>query len=224
VFTSPLPLFPLGLVLLPGATVPLHIFEPRYQAMLRDVTSSGGGFGIIAPPDGVHEADVPSGRIGCIAQVLAVEPLPDGRANITVRGGQRFRFERYIDAGTAYRMGDVTPHEDVPDDAAALARTAEHVRACAQRVLRASMTVRDASGDAPVLASDATTLSFDVAHLLRANKDVLYGMLEERHPLTRLQRLDALLGSVLPDLEAAAELHVRARTNGHHHGHPRSDS
>ena len=85
--TSPIPLFPLGLVLLPGAVVPLHIFEPRYRALLSDVTAGTRCFGLITVPAGTAESELPAGRIGCIARVSAVDTLPDGRANIVIEGG-----------------------------------------------------------------------------------------------------------------------------------------
>jgi Lon protease-like protein len=96
VLTSPIPIFPLGLVLFPGAVVPLHLFEPRYRAMLMDVGTTTKRFGIIAPPNGTGEADLPAGRIGCVAEITSIEMLPDGRANILVEGCERFRFETYL--------------------------------------------------------------------------------------------------------------------------------
>ena len=207
-------------MLLPGVTVPLHIFEPRYRTLLRDVTESGGGFGIIAPPDGAHESELASGRIGCVATVRTTETLPDGRANILVEGTSRFRFIGYVDSGTPYRMGEVTAYEDLPDDPAALLRTAASVRSIALRAITASMTVGAAHDEAPALSEDGASLSFEVAHLLQVEREVLYEILAERHALARLQRVEALLVSALSDLEAAADLHGRAKTNGHHHGPP----
>ncbi|MFN8009897.1 MAG: LON peptidase substrate-binding domain-containing protein [Holophagaceae bacterium] len=86
-----LPLFPLPrLVLLPGATVGLHLFEPRYRAMIRDVLDQGTGFILartrvetgtdIVPP----EADLHP--VGTRVSILAHERLPDGRFNVRVQG------------------------------------------------------------------------------------------------------------------------------------------
>ena len=160
-------------MLLPGVTVPLHIFEPRYRTLLRDVTESGGGFGIIAPPDGAHESELASGRIGCVATVRTTETLPDGRANILVQGTMRFQFIRYVDADTPYRMGEVTAYEDLPDDPAALLRTAASVRSLALRAITASMTVGAAHDEAPALSRsepgrDDSTSGFRFRTLLGA--------------------------------------------------------
>jgi len=85
-----LPLFPLPLVLFPGTPLPLHIFEQRYRRLLADCLETDRRFGIIRLPDGMAELEIPPGTIGCIAEIVNAEPLPDGRSNIVVRGGERF--------------------------------------------------------------------------------------------------------------------------------------
>jgi len=220
VITTPIPLFPLGLVLLPGASVPLHLFEPRYRTMLQDVASSDNRFGLIAPPQDVSESRLPAGRIGCLAHIVASEVLPDGRANIVVEGETRFRFDGYVDAGTPYRMGAVSAWDDTPDLAESLASAAERLMALALRAVTASMTIHDVTSPAPAFGDDPALLSFQVAQLLRTGNDTLYALLAERSPLLRMQRIEKLLRTGLGDLEEAADLHVRAKTNGHHHGPP----
>ncbi|HYW49257.1 MAG TPA: LON peptidase substrate-binding domain-containing protein [Gemmatimonadaceae bacterium] len=218
--TTPIPLFPLGLVLMPGASVPLHLFEPRYRAMLQDVNGTSRRFGLVAPPPDTAEEHLPAGRIGCIARITSVEMMPGGRANITVEGAERFRFERYVSSATPYRMADVTEYEDTPEDPLLLAAAADRVRELAMRAVRASMTIHDVDSDAPTLDADAAVMSFQVAHMLRVGNDVLYDLLARRSTVARLMRLDAAIRSGLQDIEGAAELHVRAKTNGHHHGPP----
>lgn len=221
--TTPLPLFPLRLVLLPGAVVPLHIFEPRYRALIRDVTEGTAPtrcFGLIAPPDDTAEADLPAGRIGCVAQIASIDSLPDGRSNIVVEGGARFRFETYVDAGTPYRLGHIVTYDDTSADHAAMTAAAERVRELATRAIRATMTIHDATGEPPEFEPDPAALSFQIAHLLQMGGDALYALLADRDPLARLARLDVVLQSGLAQMEGASELHTRAKTNGHHHGPP----
>jgi Lon protease-like protein len=220
VITTPLPLFPLRLVLLPGAVVPLHIFEPRYRAMIRDVTEGTRCFGLISPPPDTAEADLPAGRVGCIAHVTAVDTLPDGRSNIMIEGQERFRFETWVEAGTPYRVGHVAAFDDAPDDAVALALAAARVRDLAQRALRASMVIHDVTTDPPTFDADDAGLSFQVAHMLRLADSALYALLADRSALGRLARLETALRAGLGDMEGSAELHTRAKTNGHHHGPP----
>lgn len=218
--TTPIPVFPLSLVLLPGADVPLHIFEPRYRAMIRDVSATSRRFGLIAPPPNTAEADLPAGRVGCIARVTGVETLDDGRLNITVEGAERFRFETYVDGGTSYRMAHVSAYEDLPTADDALIAAEARLREVATRAIRASMTVHDTKADLPALDADPRTLPFQVAQMLRVSNAVLYDLLADRNPLSRLERVEAMIRDGLDPIESAAELHVRAKTNGHHHGPP----
>lgn len=220
--TTPIPLFPLSLVLMPGVSVPLHLFEPRYRALLRDINATTRRFGLVAPPDGVGEAELPAGRIGCIARITAAETLEDGRANIVVEGAERFRFDGYAASETPYRIADVSAWDDAPEEPLLLAAAADRVRELALRAVRASLTIQDVEGDVPTLHADAAMLSFQVAHMLRVGNDVLYELLAQRSAVARLTQLDAAIRGGLRDTEGAAELHVRARTNGHHHGPPPS--
>ncbi len=208
------------MVLLPGASVPLHLFEPRYRAMLRDLTATTRRFGLIMPPTDTAEADLPVGRIGCVAVITAVDAMPDGRANIVIEGAERFRFEGYVDAGTPYRVGRVVEHRDLAEEPLDLVATAQRVRTLAQRAMQASMTIHDATGDMPPLADDPAALSFQVAHMLRVGTEMLYDILAGRSALARLELVERAIRSGLQDIEGAATLHVRAKTNGFHHGPP----
>ncbi len=106
-----LPLFPLpGAVILPRGQLPLHIFEPRYLAMLDDVLKTPHRLiGMIQP---IHPgADNPSPRlhrIGCAGRVIAFSELDDGRYMITLRGISRFRVKGQISGFTPYQRADVS--------------------------------------------------------------------------------------------------------------------
>src|SRR5579863_1116675 len=82
---SLLPLFPLDLVLLPGASLPLHIFEPRYREMTAECLDQQKPFGVVrAKEDGISD-------IGCTAEILKVaKQYPDGRSDILTQGSRRF--------------------------------------------------------------------------------------------------------------------------------------
>lgn len=82
-----IPLFPLNVVLLPGAILPLHIFEPRYRRMVRDCLQSKGEFGVLlAIPTGVAGT-------GCTAEIVEVpRRYDDGRLDIIVVGRSPFRI------------------------------------------------------------------------------------------------------------------------------------
>src|SRR5258707_3640359 len=85
-----LPIFPLPIVLFPGAPQPLHIFEPRYRQLLQDCLAGDQRFGIayVAPDPSPGADPVPlPGDVGCVALIRSNQPLPDGRANIETVAG-----------------------------------------------------------------------------------------------------------------------------------------
>ncbi|HYO85895.1 MAG TPA: LON peptidase substrate-binding domain-containing protein [Dermatophilaceae bacterium] len=132
---SRLPIFPLGTVLVPGAQLPLRIFEPRYVSLLRDVLDhpeQDPEFGVIAIRSG---QEVGPGRatdlygIGCAARVYRVDSVGDGVFEVLTRGVRRFRLDGFDDtAATPYLTGRVTWLEDPPGDPAVLAWKANRVR------------------------------------------------------------------------------------------------
>jgi Lon protease-like protein len=103
------PLFPLGIVLLPGEVVPLHIFEERYKTMIGECLETESEFGIVwLSDDGLRE-------VGCTARVTRVlAELEDGRLNILVAGGSAFRLLRRID-DMAYPAGEIEMLDDAPE-------------------------------------------------------------------------------------------------------------
>src|SRR3954470_3615708 len=96
-----LPLFPLGIVLLPSEMVQLHIFEERYKLMIGECLERGSEFGIVWLSDErLHD-------IGCTAHVTEVlERYDDGRLDILVAGGDPFRLTRRID-DLPYPAGEI---------------------------------------------------------------------------------------------------------------------
>src|SRR5688572_32538948 len=89
-----LPIFPLGLVLFPGAILPLHIFEDRYKQMMRFATDNGNLFGLSYRSDAVIGRETPPepGSVGCVAKIQAVMHLEEGRMNVISTGVVRYRI------------------------------------------------------------------------------------------------------------------------------------
>jgi uncharacterized protein len=92
-----IPVFPLpNVVLFPKTYLPLHIFEPRYQAMVSDAAMNGHCIGMALLKDG-WEADYyghpPVFSRGCVGRLASVQPLTDGRSNILLQGLERFEIE-----------------------------------------------------------------------------------------------------------------------------------
>ena len=98
-----IPIFPLpGALLFPRSQLPLHIFEPRYRAMLRDALAGDRMIGMVQPRD---EREPPAlFAVGCLGRIVASEELPDGRFNIVLEGVARFRLAAEVDAATPYRQ------------------------------------------------------------------------------------------------------------------------
>ena len=96
-------IFPLsGAVLFPGLHLPLHVFEPRYRALVSDALARDRMIGMIQPqrPD----EGAPLFRVGSLGRIDDVEALPDGRFNIVLEGHARFRMLAELDVSTPFRQ------------------------------------------------------------------------------------------------------------------------
>ena len=112
--TFPLPMFPLGGPLLPGALLPLHVFEERYRIMVRAVTEGGGRFGVVMIERGseVGGGDVRA-AVGCIAQIVESAQVDDGRWAILAVGAERFRITRWL-SDDPYPLAEIALSPDDP--------------------------------------------------------------------------------------------------------------
>jgi len=130
-----MPVFPLNTVVFPGVTVPLHVFEDRYRALVHHLLTVGDKsqrlFGVVAIREGyeVGAHGVQSvHRVGCVVQLTSVEPYPDGRFDIEVVGRRRLRLEG-LDTSGPYLVGDVEtvvePAETSPEADEEARRTLE---------------------------------------------------------------------------------------------------
>lgn len=206
-----LPLFPLGLVLFPGTAVPLHLFEPRYRQMLKDVRAGDSRFGILCGISGVGERQLPAGRIGCVAEVSEVEMLPDGRSNIVVIGRERFALEAFIDDDAPYHVVRAQPVEDAADGSpVALTVAADEVSSNFKRVVRAVNILNDSDDPPPSLPDDPRQLPWSIGAMIDLELEARQRLLSERSPAARLAAIDAVLRKALPDLEFQAAMHKRA--------------
>jgi Lon protease-like protein len=108
--TLTIPLFPLpNMVFFPKTFLPLHIFEPRYRAMVRDASEGDQLIGLVLLKDGWeqdYEGTPPVHQVGCAGKIIALESLPDGRYNLMLHGLCRFTIESESRANT-YREAQV---------------------------------------------------------------------------------------------------------------------
>ena len=201
-----IPLFPLATVLLPGTSLPLHIFEPRYRQLTMDLvteTRPDRRFGVIATRPGWSNGDGETEDItephqlqpvGCSALLREVKRLPDGRFDIVTTGENRFRLLSVDATSAPYLLGEVQwlPDSKPPSSTAALLpRLAASARAAHQRYCAAAWQREDWT------EPPEDTEPEQLAHLVAA--DCLLAMedrqdlLEETCPARRLRTVRRLL-------------------------------
>ena len=111
-----LSIFPLGGALLfPRSLLPLHIFEPRYRAMVSDALARDRRIAMIQPRDGGEPPKLFD--IGCVGHIREVKSHDDGRFDIILEGVSRFRVVRELDVTTPFRQveGDITGFADAEE-------------------------------------------------------------------------------------------------------------
>ncbi len=115
--TLVIPVFPLpGVVLLPGTVLPLHIFEPRYRAMVADALAGARTIGMAMVKRGweVSDADPPIRAVGGAGEIVESEVLEDGRYNILLEGRFRYRILEEKPGETPYRLARVEAIASLP--------------------------------------------------------------------------------------------------------------
>ncbi|HET7571954.1 MAG TPA: LON peptidase substrate-binding domain-containing protein [Gaiellaceae bacterium] len=193
-------LFPLGIVLLPTEVVPLHVFEERYRELIGECLELGREFGLLhADGDGIREV----GTRARVAEVL--ERYEDGRLDVLVEGGERFRVER-LTRGRSFLTADVAAHEDEWDepDPDAAARALEAFRALAAA---AGAEAEDPDAGAPQLA-------FALAARVELPAEAKQELLELRSERARLARVVELLDAARETVLATRRLGEAAKRNG----------
>jgi Lon protease-like protein len=222
---SELPLFPLPLVLFPSMPLPLHIFEERYRRMLADVRAGNNLFGLSYFDLNTATNTRPSvGHIGCAAEVVEAQLLPDGRSNILTVGLVRYRVSEYVETGEPYLVGRVEFFADEREDEELLAGRARAVAKLFTRIARAVRVLNDDRASLPELPdAEPERLSFLVAAAMELDAEAKQSLLELRSGLERLERISNLLSQVVDNYEGRARTHKLAKGNGHGGKHPNLD-
>lgn len=196
-------LFPLGLVLLPGEVIPLHIFEERYTKLIGERLDEGE-FGIVlADEDSVREC----GTTARVAQLI--EKLDDGRMNILVEGVRRFRIveiDTPDDAEADYLSAEVEYYRDSEPE------SSETVREATLEVFRKALTLMDVED--PHEPAGEGPLSFRIAAAVDFGAPLKQELLESLSEEQRLETLLMVMTSLLPRLELRKEREEAIRGNG----------
>ena len=195
------PLFPLGLVALPGELIPLHIFEERYKTMMNECLSSQREFGIVWLSDeGLRE-------IGCACEIERVlERMEDGRMNLLARGTRPIRvLERQ--GHLAYPAGVVEFVADRGGEAVdpELAKTAHEAYADLVKV---------ATDREPDPTEIGELSAYGMAATIDFGLDAKQGLLDLRSENARLRLVTRLLRAAIKRLEFVEHAQERARSNG----------
>ena len=121
-----LPIFPLHTVLCPGIALPLHIFEDRYRALVRDCVENAAPFGIVLIRDGreVGGGTISFSAIGTVAEIREARRYPDGRYDLLVVGTKRFAITDVSTDRQPYLVAEATVLDDEVGDEAASRRLA----------------------------------------------------------------------------------------------------
>lgn len=197
-----LPLFPLPeLVLFPGRRLPLHIFELRYRMLMNTILQGDRRFGVLM----VDPTSGEIAKVGCCAEVIHYQRMPDDRMKIMTLGQQRFRVLDYV-RETPYRVGLVEWIEDEPVEDSLEPLAAEVDRLLRDVVrLSAKLTSQDIEfpENIPELPLE---LSYWVASTLYGVSLEQQSLLEMQNTLTRLEREAEILTSTRNNLAARTAL------------------
>lgn len=198
-----IPLFPLNVVLLPGAELPLHIFEPRYREMVKSCMKEKSEFGmLLALPSGVA-------RVGCTAEILEiVKRYDDGRMDILTVGRAPFRVvELFTESTLMEGFVDYLEDREMPFNPRVQRELVELFEAC--HTLIFDDYPKNLEGSSPD----------DLSHLVASTlpMDLLWKqqILELRSESDRQERLVAYLREWAPHLQKKGAMRQRAGGNGH---------
>ncbi len=208
--SAEIPIFPLGqVVLFPDATVPLHIFEPRYRQMTADALAGDRRIGMVGVrPESAQEmgGDPPLYPVGCEGFIEQHQELADGRYQILLRATSRFRIEAELprEGGRLYRVARVVELPEVMGDPAEIAKHRARVIAHLEEIARRAM-------------SDSASEPFDTAPLAALTDEKFANGVAQSIALPPQEKQSLLaadsIESRLRQLESALSFHLTARSH-----------
>lgn len=188
----PLAMFPLGTVLVPHAVLPLHVFEPRYRALVADCLRHGQEFGVVLIERG-REVGGGDTRfpVGTVARIAESAPLPGGRWALICVGTRRLRVRSWLpDDPYPVALVEDVPTDGLPPGAGALLAEAE---SAVRRALALAGELDEAPVPATVeLAPDADVASWQLVAVAPVAAVDRQRLLEVDGPADRLRLLAAL--------------------------------
>jgi Lon protease-like protein len=199
---SLLPLFPLDLVLFPGAPLPLHIFEPRYKEMIGECLEQEVPFGMVRVRENALS------HVGCTAVILSVtKKYGDGRLDIATEGKQRFEIVQ-LNQERSFLRGEVKFFED---------QTSYVAKAQMETVLQLHQELFAVLGQTAEALPQSPSLSFHLAHELPVDLDFKQTLLEMKSEVERIETLIEYYRASIPKVEKTLRVRDKAVRNGHVH-------
>ena len=201
---SLLPLFPLDVALLPGAPLPLHIFEPRYREMIAECLERNQNFGVLrAKEENIAE-------VGCTAEIIAVtKKYPDGKMDIVTQGRERFEVLR-LSQERAFLQAEVMFIHDEGERA-----SEDEIKQAVG--LHGEIMKLAGAQPANVAEIEPSQLAFFLAGSLPLDLDFKQNLLTMRSESERVRSLISYLQSILPNLRRSVHVRQKAGGNGHAH-------
>ena len=185
-----IPIFPLqDIMLFPGASRPLHIFEPRYRDMIADAMEGDRIIGMVMLKPNTetnYDGNPPIYEIGCAGILSNIEQLPDGRYNVIVQGLKRFRITGE-DQRRTYRIASINVLDEVFSEA-------DRATLRAQRPLLLELLSSVTPGQKPTVDEISDDLLVNgLAQFLGMNPADRLDLLQQEGPLARSDALLSLL-------------------------------
>ena len=185
-----IPLFPLGVVMLPAMTLPLHIFEERYKTMIAECKAADRPFGIVLfDGQSMHS-------VGCMAHITRiVKRYDDGRMDILTRGGARFVVQQLVEE-RPYMEAQALFFDDGPEDApreklTGLIETALGLVKELEEIDTQHLSLKDAE------SIDPQRLAYAIAALEGFSPAERQGILEMTSPFERLDKCVRVLSRIV---------------------------
>jgi Lon protease-like protein len=196
-----LPMFPLGSVLLPGAVLPLHVFEPRYRALVHDCLAGTEEFGVVLIERGseVGGQDVRT-DVGTVARILEAVELPDGRWAVAAVGVRRIQVLEWL-PDDPYPVAEVEDWPD-PDPGDGYAIALAECTSLLRRALGLAAEAGDVSAPATIeLTDDPVLASYQAMAVAPIGPLDRHALLVAATPDERVDQLADLLRDAITFLE-----------------------
>lgn len=190
-----LPLFPLDAVLFPHAHLRVHVFEERYQEMIRTCVDEERPFGIVLIREGSETGNEPVDPylVGTFAHIVQIDQYDDGAMDVQVKGEGRFRVRQLDEDSRPYLVGHVEKvleHdiEETAENQELIARAKEDAEVLIQRLFsRQEFSVQ------VVFPPEPMQLSFTIANLLQIENLTKQRLLESTDTMERFEEMLPIL-------------------------------